>query len=181
METSVQRPSRLLLRATILAAAALLVMLARPAGGAIPASATVGRVIYADLNGTVDVTTSIRSFTMMEELVSAGGFPTFGAPRVVQDVIGNSPFIMNSIARGLHHPSVTVILYWPSTTTRFQQWSFSNTKFSLDAQAQNGPASATPWQTVSWTYQRVRQQVYQADGVTVVSNVCYDTIVREIC
>jgi hypothetical protein len=100
---------------------------------------------------------------------------------LVQDVIGNSPFIMNSIARGLHHPSITVILYWPSTTTRFQQWSFSNTKFSLDAQTQPGPASATPWQTVSWTYQRVRQQVYQANGVTVVSNVCYDTATREIC
>ena len=42
-------------------------------------------------------------------------------------------------------------------------------------------ASATPWETVSWTYQRVRQQTFLADGVTVVSNVCYDTVVREKC
>jgi hypothetical protein len=165
----------------ILAVAVFVLTLARPVGGAIPAGSVVGRVIYADLNGTIDVTTSIRSFSMVEEQPAGGGAAVFGTPKVVHDVMASSPHIMSHLARGLHHPSITVILYWPSTTTRFQQWTFGNAQFSLDQHVQNGPASATPWETVSWTYQRVRQQTYQADGVTVVTNVCYDTVVRELC
>ena len=181
METAVHRPSRWLLRATILAVGLFVLMLARPAGGAIPAGSVIGRVIYADLNGTTDITTSIRSFAMMEQVPTGAGVAQFGTPTVVHDVIGTSPLIMSHLARGLHHPSFTVILYWPSTTTRFQQWSFSNAMFSFNEQTQKGPATATPWETVSWTYQRVRQQTFQADGNTVVSNVCYDTVTRELC
>ena len=153
-----------------------------PAGGAIPASALVGRVTYVDISDTSDLTTSIRSFQLKVEMPSElQGKPVFGVPRVVQEVTSRSPWIMEAIATGIELPTITVTLYHPGTTTRFQQYTFTDTHLTLDQQTQNGPASATPQQVVTWSFDTIRQSTYATNGTTLVSTFCFDLTLVTTC
>jgi hypothetical protein len=172
-------------RRTVLVAAAAAVALAvvavRPAGSAIPAGSVIGRVTYFDLIGTADITTTIRSFGWDVQLEPGQQKATFGLPQVVQDVTPSSPHIMLGLAMGKHYPNITVVLYRPSTAVRFEQLQFSSAQLRLDGQTQAGPASASPWETVSWTYQRVRQTTYDADGTTIIHTTCFDIALYKSC
>ncbi len=181
MEIAAQYRSRLTLLAAVTAAVLLALLFARPAGSVIPASAAVGKVTYEDLSGTTDVTMTIRSFTTNVQLAPGAPRATFAAPRVVHDVVPTSPLIMAGVASGKHYKSVTVVLYHPGTTTRSQQLLYADVQLTLDLQTQNGPASATPWETVSWNFHKVTQTTYQANGVTVSTSACYDVVMFKAC
>jgi hypothetical protein len=181
METAVHRRSRALPLAAVLAVAIYGLFVAVPAESAIPAGSVVGRVTYADISGTTDLVTTIRSFEMSQELLAGEFTSTFGVPKVVHDVLPQAPLIMSGLARGLHYPTVFVVLFHPGTTTRFQQWNFAEVQFTVDSQTQFGPASATPWQTVSWSYRKVRQTTYGSNGTTQISTYCFDVEIRASC
>lgn len=181
MESAVHRRSRVIPLVAVLTVAIYGLFVAVPAESAIPAGSVVGRVTYTDISGTTDLVTTIRSFEMSQELLEGEFSTTFGAPVVVHDVVPQSPLIMSALARGLHHNLFSVVLFHPGTTTRFQQWNFAEVQFRLDVHTQAGPASATPWQTVSWSYRKVRQTTYGSNGTTQVSTFCYDVELRVSC
>ena len=135
METAVHRRSRVIPLAAILAVVIYGLFVAVPAESAIPAGSVVGRVTYTDISGTTDLVTTIRSFEMTQELLEGEFSSTFGAPVVVHDVLPQSPLIMSGLARGLHYSLFSVVLFYPGTTTRFQQWNFAEVQFRLDDQA----------------------------------------------
>jgi type VI protein secretion system component Hcp len=175
----------------VLGVAALAILFTAPTGGAIPEGSIVGKVTYTDISGTTDLTTNIRSFALKTELVTTGpggggggggaGKATFGLPRVVQDVVSGSPLILSALASGRHLPTVVVTLYRPRSDTRFQQWTFEDALITLDDQSQKGPASASPWETVSWIYQQVTQTTYRSDGTTVSRSICFDVAANVAC
>jgi type VI protein secretion system component Hcp len=182
MEIAVRHGTRLALLAAIGLALILGLTFARPAGGVVPAASVVGRVTYTDISGTTDITTTLRSFSTKTEMIVVGGGgggggegkAAFGAPRAVQDVISSSPLITQALVAGRHMPNVTVTLYHPKTTKRAQVWAFYDALLTLDEQTQRGPSSAAPTETVSWSYEKVRQTTYAADGTTVVATMCFD-------
>ena len=102
-------------------------------------------------------------------------------PRVVQDVVADSPSILAGLVSSKLYPAITVTLDRPSSTTRFQQWTFAGAQLTLDDQTQKGPASATPQETVSWAYERVRQTTYKSDGSTVLTTYCFDVAANSDC
>jgi hypothetical protein len=181
MESAVHRRSRVLPLAAVLTVAIYGLFVAVPAESAIPAGSVVGRVTYVDISGTTDLTTTIRSFRMSQELLDGEFTSTFGVPVVVHDVLPQSPLIMSGLSRGFHYNLFTVVLFHPGTTTRFQQWNFAEVQFTLDDHTQSGPASASPWQTVSWNYRKVRQTTYGSNGTTQVSTFCFDVQIRAAC
>jgi hypothetical protein len=181
MSVGVQIRSRLTLLVAIVAALAAALVLVRPAGSAIPASALVGRVTYADISGTTDLTTSIRSFQFKTEKLENETRATLGIPRVVGEVGARSPWITAAVFEQLQLTTITVTLYHPGTTTRFQQWIFTNALLTLDQQIQNGPASATPSEVVTWLYDGVTQTVYGSNGTTVTATFCFDPSPAPAC
>ena len=186
MEISVRRSSRWLLPAAVLAAVVLGLVFVRPAGSAIPAGSVVGRVTYTDINGSTDLTTTIRTFTVATYLTGSGGGggqgkASFTSPRVVQEVVSGSPWIMTAVASGKHIKTVVVTLYKANSTKRSQRWVFTNAVLTLDDQTQKGPASKTPVETVSWEFDKVEQTTYKSDGVTVSATSCFDLAQNKAC
>lgn len=161
-----------------------------PVGGAVPASARVGRVTYTDIKGTTDLTTYLRSFTIQSTMAAtpgsgsvggSSGKAAFGSPLVIQDVVAGSPDILAALAAGRRLERVTVTLFHPETTKRFQAWVFEDAVFTLDDQTQKGPATNAPRETVSWAYQRVTQTTYEANGTTVTGTSCFDVAAGAAC
>ena len=181
MAMAIPHRTRAILLAALAAAVVLGLTLAHPAGSAIPASSVVGRITYADISGTTDLTTNIRSFVFTAQFEDGTGRVSFELPRVVHEAISGSPDIMAATSQGRHLPTVSVTLYHPQTTKRFQAWTFTDALIVLDKQTQNGPAAATPSETVSWSFRKVRQSTYQSDGTTVARTFCFDLVMNAAC
>jgi type VI protein secretion system component Hcp len=181
MAIAIPHRARATLPAAVAAAVVLGLMLAHPAGSAIPAGSVVGKITYADISGTTDLTTNIRSFTLTAQVESGASRVSFELPKVVHEAISGSPDLLAATSQGRHLPTVSVTLYRPQTTTRFQGWTFTDAIIVLDKQTQNGPSAATPSETVSWSFRKVRQSTYQSDGTTVVKTFCFDLVLNAAC
>ena len=181
MSIAVPHRTRVILLAAVAAAMVLGLTFAHPAGSAIPAGSVVGRITYADVSGTTDLTTNIRSFAFTAKVEEGADRVSFVLPKVVQDAISGSPDLMGATSLGRHLPSVSVTMYHPETTTRFQAWTFTDALIVLDNQTQNGPSAASPRETVSWSFRKVRESTYQADGTTLVKTFCFDLLTNAAC
>lgn len=173
--------TRFTVPAATAAAAVLALTLAHPAGSAIPAGSVVGRITYNDVVGTTDLSTNLRSFAITAEVPQGDTRVSFELPKAVHEAVSGSPDLMNAISLGRTLTSISVTLYHASTTTRFQAWTFTNAVIVLDRQSQSGPASATPLETVSWMFRKVRQSTYATDGTTVVKTFCFDLQLNAAC
>jgi len=165
---------------------ALLVVVAwslrpEPADSVIATSQRVGTLRLTGISTSV---LPIRSFALEATAVSGGGgggAPTFGKPVVGIDAAGVSPAILRALATGAHLPKLTVVLYREGTSTRFQEWEFTDTSFTLSRSSTSGPNSAAVRESLSWGYRRVTERVYGADGETVVNEFCFDTVSLVTC
>jgi hypothetical protein len=141
------------------------------APAAVPASQAVGRVVFQTTPST-SRTLTIRSFGWSG--VSTGSGFTPGNPTINLDASSFSPALTKALAVGTHWPSVTVVLYQPGTTTRFEQWKFYEVQVRELRASQAGPPSRLPREQVTWTWNVVRRDVYAANGTTIAATVCYN-------
>jgi type VI secretion system secreted protein Hcp len=189
VEITIRRSSRWLLASAVVGAVVLGLVFTRPAGSAIPAGSVVGRVTYTDINGSTDLTATIRTFTMSASATVSGGGgggggtgkATFSTPRVVQEVVSGSPWIMSALASGKHLPTVVVTLYRANSSKRSQTWVYTSAFITLDDQTQKGPATKTPSETVGWSFDSVRQTTYKSDGTTISTTSCFDVAQNKAC
>jgi len=148
---------------------------ASPARGsapaAVPASQAVGRVVF-QTTPSASRTLTIRSFAWAG--VSNGSTFTAGNPTINLDASSFSPALTKAVATGIHWPSVTVVLYQPGTTTRFEQWKFYEVVPRELHASQAGPPSRLPREQVTWVWNVVRRDVYAANGSTIAATVCYN-------
>jgi type VI protein secretion system component Hcp len=151
------------------------------APAALPASQVIGEVTYQDIDGTTDVTADIRSFALQVNAQPGTGQANFSDATVAQGTIGQSPLIMEAIAEGRHLPSITVVIYRQSTSTRFQEFVFREAQFSLDSLTRNAPASSPGIETLAWTYRQIEQRTYRNDGTTLLHSTCYDVFQHRSC
>lgn len=141
------------------------------AQAAVPAGEAVGRVIFQTAPSTTRSVT-IRSFHWNGH--SGGSAFTAGDPTINLDVSSFSPSIAKALSVGTHWPSITVELYRPGTTTRFEQWKFSEVQISDLQASQSGPPSRLPREEVTWIWNRLRRDVYGTNGTTIAGTWCWD-------
>jgi len=152
---------------------------AAPARASVPAAQAVGKVTF-DYSSTPDQTTTVRSFAWAGSSTAStgsgggggGGAFTGGNPTVNLDTGSVSAPLLKSMATGAHLPSVTVVLYRPGTTTRLDQWKFVDVLVREVRQTQSAPAQ-TPREQVTWTWGRVRRDVYAANGTSIIGTFCW--------
>jgi type VI protein secretion system component Hcp len=152
---------------------------ATPTRASVPAAQAVGKVIF-DFSSTPDQTTTVRSFAWSGSSTassgsgggSSGGGFTGGNPTVNLDTGPASAALLKALSTGAHLPTVTVVLYRPGTTTRLDQWKFLDVLFREVRQTQSSPGQS-PREQVTWTWGRVRRDVYAANGTTIVGTFCW--------
>lgn len=185
MSESLRRPALPIVLLSLLAAllfwSGRLSSEAAPAAApaAVPAAQAVGKVTFQYSSGPQ--TATVRSFAWSGSSTGStgsgggtgGGSFTAGNPTVNLDTASISPAILKALSTGAHLPSVTVVLYRPGTTTRFDQWKFLDVQFREVRQTQSGPPSQFPREQVTWTWGRVRRDVYAANGSTILGTYCW--------
>lgn len=164
--------------------------LSRPAQSApsVTARATadrVGTVTYDAINGAGRSRFVLNSFNWHVDLPTAvgggGTKPVYGEPEATQVMSELSPFVMRNLIMGRHLVTVTVVLYQPGTVTPEFQWVFSEAILSHAGEVQQGPASASPVETVTWSFRKVAETSFATDGTTVAQTYCWDTAVVKQC
>jgi len=149
------------------------------APAAVPASQAVGKVTFQFSSGP-NQTTTVRSFawsgtstgTAGSGSGSGSGVFSAGNPSVNLDTAAFSPALVKALSVGAHLPSVTVVLYRPGTTTRFDQWKFIEVQMREISQTQATPGRL-PREQVTWTWGRVRRDVYAANGTSILGTYCW--------
>jgi len=141
------------------------------APASVPASQAVGRAVFQTTPST-SRTVTLRSFSWSGHSTGSGFTP--GDPSINVDASTFSPVMAKALSIGTHWPSITVVLYQPGTTTRFEQWKFSEVQMSDLQASQPGPPSRLPREQVTWTWNQVRRDVYAGNGTTVIATWCYD-------
>ena len=147
---------------------------------AVPAAQAVGKVTF-QYGSSSSETLTMRSFAWSGSSTgssgsgggSGGGVFTAGNPSVNLDTGSFSPVVAKALSTGQHWPSVTVVLYRPGTTTRFDQWKFIDVQLREVRATQSGPPSQFPREQVTWTWGRVRRDVFAANGTTVLNTYCW--------
>jgi hypothetical protein len=150
------------------------------AEAAVPAAQAVGKVTFQYGSNSVE-TVTIRSFAWSGSSTgsagsgggSGGGVFTGGNPTLNMDTSSFSPAVAKALSTGAHWPSVTVVLYRPGTTTRFDQWKFIEVQLREVRATQSGPPSRFPREQVTWTWGRVRRDVYAANGTSILGTYCW--------
>jgi type VI protein secretion system component Hcp len=149
---------------------------------AVPAAEAVGKVTFqfgTGLAGSQLLT--LRSFAWSGSSAgstgsgggSTGGAFTGGNPTINIDASSFSPMLLKAMSTGAHWPSVTVVLYRPGTTTPFDQWKFFEVQLREVRATQSGPPSRFPREQVTWTWGRVRRDVFAANGTSVLGTYCW--------
>ena len=154
----------------------------------VPAAEAVGKLTLADVSGTTDYATTVRSFSMAGNQSGASGTGGGGGAGVFTasdgtagfDTSGPSPLLLRTLATGRHVPTATVVVYAPGTNTRSEQWTFTDVLLA-DLQYARSSRGKAPRATLQWTYHRVTWTTYAANGSTVVQTYCYDTATRTNC
>jgi type VI protein secretion system component Hcp len=151
------------------------------APAAVPAAQAVGKVTFQYSAGPDAAT--IRSFTWSCSSTgstgsgggSGSGQFTGANPTINIDTGSISASLAKALSQGAHLPSVTVVLYRPGTTTRLDQWKFIEVQLKEIRAGQSGPPSQFPREQVTWTWNRVRRDVYAANGTTIQGTYCWNT------
>jgi hypothetical protein len=154
---------------------------AAPAPAAVPAAQAVGKVTFQN-TPTTSATVTIRSFAWAGSSTASagsggggvGGTFTGSNPTVDIDTLAFSTAMLKALSTGQHWPSVTVVLYRPGTTTRFDQWKFHEVLLREVRATQSGPPSRFPREQVTWTWDHVRRDVYAANGTSIQGTYCWD-------
>ena len=155
---------------------------------AVPAAEAVGKLTLADISGTTDYATTVRSFSMSGNQSGTSGSGGGGGAGVFTasdgtagfDTSGPSPLLLRTLATGRHLPTATMVVYAPGTNTRSEQWTFTDVLLA-DLQYSRSSRGKAPRATLQWTYHRVTWTTYAANGSTVVQTYCYDTATRTSC
>jgi len=148
---------------------------------AVPAAQAVGKVTF-QYESNSSQTLTMRSFAWSGSSTgssgsgggSGAGVFTAGNPTVNLDTGSFSPVVAKALSTGQHWPSVTVVLYRPGTTIRFDQWKFMDVQLREVRATQSGPPSQFPREQVTWTWGRVRRDLYAANGTTVLGTYCWN-------
>ena len=155
---------------------------------AVPATEVVGKLTLADVSGTTDYATTVRSFSMSGNQSGGSGSGGGGGTGVFTasdgtagfDTSGPSPLLLRLLATGRHLPTATVVVYAPGTSTRSEQWTFTDVLLA-DLQYARSSRAKAPRATLQWTYHRVTWTTYAANGSTAVQSFCYDLATRTSC
>ena len=186
MSESLRRPALPILLLALIAA--LLVLTIRPTSDAAPAAAAVpseeivGRLTIPGLPGVPSNftwNTTIRSFSTSAS--NSGGGLTTGVPLAGIDSSSYTPMLFRAVATGIHLPSANVVLYYPGTRTRMEQWTFTEVQLKELKDSQNGPPSRTPRLTLSWSFTRITYATYDTNGSTLRSSYCFNTSTNLTC
>ena len=159
-----------------------------PPPAPVPAAEAVGKLTLADVSGTTDYATTVRSVPMAGNQSGASGTGGGGGAGVFTasdgtagfDTSGPSPLLLRTLATGQHLPTATMVVYAPGTNTRSEQWTFTDVLLA-DLQYARSSRGKAPRATLQWTYHRVTWTTYAANGSTVVQTYCYDTATRTSC
>lgn len=186
MSESVRRPAVPLALLALIAALLVLTLRptsdASPATAAVPSSEIVGRLTIPGLPGVPSSftwNTTIRSFSVGAS--NSGGGLTTGVPVAGIDSSSYTPMLLRAVATGIHLPTATVVLYYPDTRNRMEQWTFAEVQLTDLKDSQNGPPSRAPRLTLSWTFNRITYATYDMNGSTLRSKYCYDTSTHATC
>ena len=181
---------------TLLLLAALLVVggrwsdsRAESAPAAVPSTQAVGKITLTDVVGTSDVSTTIRSFGWSGQNAgdtasgggSGSGKLTASDGTVGIDTASTSPLLFNALATGRHLPTVTVVVFAPGTTTRREQWTFTDARVTRLDYARSGSQRAAPRASLAWGYTAVRWSTYAANGTTVLQTHCTNLATSTTC
>jgi type VI protein secretion system component Hcp len=159
--------------------------LARPAGSSAATTIVTGKVTYKGLTGSGSTATStLRTFSWRAEQVTSttgGGAGTgkvsFDHPQLVQAVSVLSPALMNVVARGVHLPTVTVVLNRPTTNRPTQKWEFTDVQLTLTSQTKT---LSSGLETVAFSFGKVTQSIFATDG-TVAATSCFNATTNVAC
>jgi hypothetical protein len=97
------------------------------------------------------------------------------------DTLPNAPLLLRALATGIHLPDIKVVLYRPGTTTRMEQWTFTEAVLTALQNSQVGPPGHAPRIQLGWGFRRIIQTTYAADGTTVASSYCFDLALQASC
>ena len=137
----------------------------------------IGRVTGGGLAGTINA----RSFRWGATLAvsatgGAAGKPTFGDLTFGKLIDVNSPGLMNSVASGVHFPTLTLEVFTPGTTTVLVKYDLSDVLIvgvtTGDRGRPNG--SGQPMEEVSVSYSKILTTV----GIV---SICYDIVRAARC
>jgi type VI secretion system secreted protein Hcp len=159
------------------------------APAAVPSAQAVGRITLTDVVDSTDVATTVRSFTWDGQMAApAGGGGGGGAGKLTAsdgavgiDTAGTSPLLFDALASGRHLRTVTVVVFAPGTTTRREQWTFTDAVLTGLDYTRSGSRSLAPRARLSWSYRSVRWATYAANGSTVVRQHCVDLAANTPC
>lgn len=162
---------------------------ANPAAAAVPSAQAVGTVTFQHSTLQAAVTMTIRSFSWSGSNTGSsgsgggGGSGAFTAsnPSLGLDVSSFSPTLYKAVATGQHWPMVTVVLYRAGTTTRQEQWTFSETTIKEVRTTQPGPPSRSPREDVVITFRQLRRQTFAANGTTKTGDYCFNVVTVSAC
>lgn len=155
---------------------------AATAAATVPPAEIVGRLTIPGLPGVPSNftwNTTIRSFSVSAS--NTGGGITVGVPVAGIDSSSYTPMLLRAAATGIHLPSANVVLYYPETRTRMEQWTFTEVQLTEVKDSQSGPPSRTPRLTLSWDFTRITYATYDTNGSTLRSTYCYDTSTHGTC
>jgi hypothetical protein len=113
---------------------------------AVPAAEAVCKVTFQYGSNSFE-TVTMRSFAWSGSSTgssgsgggSRGGVFAAGNPTINTDTGAFSPAVLKALYTGQHWQSVTVVLYRPGTTTRFDQWTFLDVQLREVRANQSGP------------------------------------------
>jgi len=183
--------SRARTRSSIVLVTLLLVVAAawitRPdrAESVVPTMQRIGTLTFSEISTS---TVPLRSFSFevtaaVAPLGTGGGAgkAELGQPVVTLDTSTLSPAELATIVTGIHLPSLTVALYRPNSTAKFQEFVFEEDTFTQLKTETSGPNSAEPRETLGWTFAKVTERIYNTSTGAVVSETCYDAASGATC
>jgi hypothetical protein len=167
---------------------ATVVWIARPerADSTVPPLSKIGTLTFTTISGAV---VPLRSFSFEATAPVCdpvgGGIcvskADFGQPVVTLDTSILSPAELDALAIRRHLERLTVDLYKPNTNNRAQEYVFDEAIFTKHKTVTDGPNSAEPRETLSWSYRRVTVRMYNPANGAVVSEACYDVALARRC
>jgi hypothetical protein len=156
------------------------------AASVVPATASVGTLTTPLNTGKAPVELRAFSFGVSNAPCTSGtgtcaSKANFAEPSVTLDTSTMSPAEQDSVATGRHFTQVKVALYQPGTHNRYQEFVYDEVTFTGFQTSRGGNNSAPPTEQLSWSAEKVTQNIYNPSTQAVVAHSCYDLVLQRRC
>lgn len=170
----------------LLVIAAGLIVAARPAPAALPASSVIGTVTITGLAGGANATTTaipIKSYSwsLLNTPVDAGGNGKAAVSKfvVTKALDAASPLLYKAGVLGQHFSTATIRLFDPGTTTIRAVYTLGDVIVTTIADAQSSNSTSAQTETIGLHYRTLREAWTKTGGGVV--QYCFNFVTSTAC